>query len=169
MNVVLVGYRGAGKSAVASALAERLGLVVLGLDLRIAERAGKAIPDIVNERGWPAFRDLEEEVCREAAAGDGLVIDCGGGVVEREANFAVLKGAGTVFWLTAEAATIVTRIQGETHRPPLTGGKSFTDEVAEVLKRRIPLYRRIADAEIPTDGRTVAAIADDIVARVRPP
>jgi shikimate kinase len=164
VNVVLVGYRGTGKSVVARALAARLGLSPFGVDARIVERAGKAIPDIVRERGWPAFRDLEEEACREAAAGNGLVIDCGGGVVEREANFAVLKGAGPVFWLTAETATIVARIQCESHRPSLTLHKSFTDEVAEVLGRRIPLYRRIADREIPTDGRTVTAITDDIAA-----
>jgi shikimate kinase len=167
VNVVLVGYRGTGKSAVARGVAKRLGLVVVGLDREIVARAKKSIPDIVKERGWPGFRDLEEEICREAATGDGRVIDCGGGVVEREANFTVLKSAGPVFWLTAEIGTIVARIQHGTERPSLTGQKSFTDEVAEVLVRRIPLYRRMADVEIPTDGRTIADIAADIAARVQ--
>jgi shikimate kinase len=167
VNVVLIGYRGTGKTSVADALAQRLGLAVVGLDARIVARAEKSIVEIVAERGWPGFRDLEQQVCRDAAAGDGQVIDCGGGVVEREANVAVLRSAGKVFWLTAEVKTIVARIQGDAERPSLTGAKSFTDEVAEVLARREPLYRRLADHVVATDGRTIDAVADEIARHVR--
>jgi shikimate kinase len=162
VNVVLVGYRGTGKSAVAAVLAERLGLKVANLDAEIVRLAGKPIPEIVQERGWPAFRDLEEQVVRTAASRDGLIIDCGGGVIEREANFPVLRDAGPVFWLTASTETIVRRIQGDDQRPSLTGQKSFTDEVAEVLERRVPLYRRIAHHLVDTDARTVEEVAAEI-------
>ena len=120
------------------------------------------IPQIVAEVGWPGFRDLEEEIVRTFAARDGLVLDCGGGVVEREANFAVLRRAGPVIWLKASVATIVRRIAGDSQRPSLTGTKSFTDEVAEVLERRTPLYQRIAHYEVDTDSRTVAEVAAEI-------
>jgi len=162
MNVVLVGYRGTGKSAVGALLARRLGLEVISLDAEIVRTAGRPIPEIVEQRGWPGFRDLEEQVVREAAARDGLVIDCGGGVIEREANFAVLRAAGPVFWLKASTETVVRRIQGDDQRPSLTGTKSFTDEVAEVLERRTPLYRRIAHHEVDTDSRTVEEVAAEI-------
>ncbi|MCL4207946.1 MAG: shikimate kinase [Pirellulaceae bacterium] len=162
MNVVLVGYRGTGKSAVGAVLSRVLGLQVVSLDAEIVRVAGTPIPEIVQERGWPGFRDLEEQVVRDAAARDGYVIDCGGGVIEREANFAVLRAAGPVFWLKASTGTIVHRIQGDDQRPSLTGQKSFTDEVAEVLERRTPLYRRIAHHEVDTDSRTVEQVADEI-------
>ena len=123
-----------------------LDLEVVSLDAELVRRAGKGVPEIVAERGWPGFRDLEEEVVRDHARQDGRVIDCGGGVVEREANFAQLRAAGPVVWLRAAPATIVRRIQGDTERPSLTGAKSFTDEVVEVLARREPLYRRLAHA-----------------------
>jgi shikimate kinase len=162
VNVVLVGYRGTGKSAVGAVLSRALGLEVVSLDAEIVRAAGKPIPEIVQERGWPGFRDLEEQVVRDAAARDGYVIDCGGGVIEREANFAVLRAAGSVFWLKASTETIVRRIQGDDQRPSLTGQKSFTDEVAEVLERRTPLYRRIAHHEVDTDSRTVEQVAAEI-------
>jgi len=168
MNVVLVGYRGTGKSAVGQLLAEQLGLRVVSLDAELQGMAGKSIPDVVQEVGWPGFRDLEEQVVAKSAVQDGQVIDCGGGVIEREANFARLRAAGPVVWLKAATATIVSRIQGDTQRPSLTGAKSFTDEVAEVLQRRTPLYRRIAHYEIDTDGRTIEDIAAEIVRLVRP-
>jgi shikimate kinase len=162
VNVVLVGYRGTGKSAVAEILAQQLGWQVANLDAEIVRLAGKPIPEIVQKSGWPAFRDLEEQVVRAAASRDGWIIDCGGGVIEREANFSVLRAAGPVFWLTASTETIVRRIQGDDQRPSLTGQKSFTDEVAEVLERRTPLYRRMAHHQIDTDARSVEEVAAEI-------
>ncbi len=162
MNVVLVGYRGTGKSAVAEVLARDLGLQVVCLDAELQRKAGKPIPEVVEEFGWPGFRDLEEEIVRTFAARDGQVIDCGGGVIEREANFGVLRAAGPVVWLKASTDTIVRRIQGDDQRPSLTGAKSFTDEVAEVLERRTPLYQRISHHEVDIDGKRVEAVVDDI-------
>ena len=162
MNVVLIGYRGTGKSAVAALLADQLGLEAVSLDAEIERRAGQRIPEIVAAVGWPGFRDLEEEVVRTIASGDGRVIDCGGGVVEREANFAALRAAGPVIWLKAAPETVVRRIGGDDQRPSLTGTKSFTDEVSEVLARRTPLYERLGQFSVETDFLSV----DEVVARI---
>lgn len=163
MNIVLIGYRGTGKSAVGTLIAERLGMICVGMDARIVEKAGMSIPEIVAQRGWPGFRDLESEVAREYAAQDGLVIDAGGGVIERPENVDMLRANGVVFWLKASVPTIVSRIQGDTQRPSLTGGKSFVDEVAEVLERRTPLYQNAAHHAIDTDLLTPEEVADRIV------
>jgi len=168
MNVILIGYRGTGKSAVAEQLAGALDLQLVCLDQEIERLAGQSIPDIVAQRDWPGFRNLEEEVVRTFAAGDRQVIDCGGGVVEREANFEVLRRAGTVFWLRATPQTIVGRIAGETQRPSLTGTKSFTEEVEEVLQRRTPLYERLAHHQIDTDDRTIDEVAAQVQQSLAP-
>ncbi|MCY2987207.1 MAG: shikimate kinase [Planctomycetota bacterium] len=162
MNVVLVGYRGTGKSSVARRLASALGLRVVSLDAELQRQAGKTIPEVVQAVGWPGFRDLEQELVRTFAALDGQVLDCGGGVIEREANFAPLRAAGPVIWLKASVPTVVARIQGDHQRPSLTGTKSFTDEIQEVLERRTPLYRRIAHHEVDTDGLAIEDIAAEI-------
>ena len=167
MNVALVGYRGTGKSAVARLVGERLGLEVVSLDAELEQVAGQPIPRVVAERGWSGFRDLEEQIVQRFAGRDGLVLDCGGGVVEREGNFGVLRSSGVVILLTAKVATIVDRIAGDTQRPSLTG-RSFTDEVAEVLERRRPLYERLAHHRVPTDGRSLEEVAAEIVQLVRP-
>ena len=67
MNLVLIGYRGTGKSVVGALVAERLGLTCISMDARIVEKAGMSIPEYVEANGWPAFRDLETEVARELA------------------------------------------------------------------------------------------------------
>ncbi len=164
MNIVLIGYRGTGKSEVGRLVAAHLGLRYIGMDARIVEQAGMSIPEIVERFGWPGFRDRETAVARELAALDNVVIDCGGGIIERPENITALRTNGRIFWLQASVATIVARIQGDTQRPSLTGGKSFTDEVAEVLERRTPLYRVAADCEIDTDPLTPEQVAKQILA-----
>jgi len=162
MNLVLIGYRGTGKSAVARLLGERLGLRVVSLDDEIVRRAGRPIPGIVEQHGWNHFRDLESEVVRDCAAQNGLVVDCGGGVIERPANIEALRRNGRLVWLTASVATIVGRIQGGGERPALTAAQSFTDEVADVLSRRTPGYAAAADFTVNTDRRTPQAVADAV-------
>lgn len=166
-NLVLVGYRGTGKSSVAELLGAALGRDVVSLDAEIVKSARCPIPDIVRDHGWGYFRDLEEEMCRRHAARQRVILDCGGGVVEREANFETLRAGAMVFWLKASPASIVARIASDSGRPSLTGTNSFTDEVEEVLVRRTPLYRRMAHVEIETDGRAMREIAAEIVGRFR--
>jgi len=166
MNIVLIGYRGAGKSSVASVLAGRLGWPCVSTDAEIVTRAKQSIPEIVKSLGWEHFRNLESEVCREVGAKDHLIIDAGGGAILRSENIEALKANGRLFWLTAEIPTIEARIGGDTQRPSLTGTKSFIEEIAGVLEERRPKYRAAADHVIPTDRQSVAQVADAIRALV---
>ena len=163
MNIVLIGYRGTGKSVIGELLARRLGMPYIGMDAAIVARAGMSIPEIVENYGWPKFRDIESEQARELAGLDNIIIDTGGGIIERPENIEVLQMNACIFWLKASVATIVSRIQDGTERPALTSGKSFTEEVAEVLERRIPKYRSAAHYEIDTDELTPEQIADWII------
>ena len=163
MNIALIGYRGTGKSIVGQLVAERLQMKCIAMDARIIEKAGMSIPEIVENHGWPAFRDMESEVVRELAGVDNIVIDTGGGVIERSENIDALQANSRIIWLKASVDTIVSRIEGGTERPSLTGGKSFTEEVAEVLERRIPKYKSAAQYEIDTDQLTPEQIADRVI------
>ncbi|MDQ6734403.1 MAG: shikimate kinase [Nitrospirota bacterium] len=162
MNIVLIGYRGTGKSSVASVLASRLRWERVSTDAEIVTRAKQSIPEIVKSFGWEHFRNLESEVCREVGGKDHLIIDTGGGVILRPQNIETLKANGRLFWLTAEIPTIEARIGGDTQRPSLTGTKSFIEEIADVLEERCPKYRAAADHVIPTDHQSVAQVVDAI-------
>ncbi len=163
MNIVLIGYRGAGKSVVGRLLAKRLGMEYIGMDAAIVEKAGMPIPEIVEKHGWPGFRDMESDVARELAGRDNLIIDTGGGIIERPENIQTLRKNATIFWLKARVETIVARIQGGTERPALTAGKTFTEEVEEVLERRIPKYKDAANFEIETDQLTLEQIVGIVI------
>ncbi len=167
MNIVLIGYRGSGKSTVGKLLAERLSLELVSTDAEIVKRANQSIPDIVQQSGWNYFRDLESDVCRDLAFRDGILIDTGGGIILRSENVAVLKKHGVVFWLIAGVSEIAARIGGDDQRPSLTGGKSFVEEIEDVLREREPKYRRAAHHLIETDQRSPAEVAESIVGLLR--
>lgn len=167
MNIVLIGYRGTGKSSVGRALAVKLSRELVSTDKEIVRRAGRSIPDIVAAEGWEHFRDLESAVCRDFAGRDELIVDTGGGAILRPENVEALKRHGTLFWLTASVDTIAKRIGGDTQRPSLTGTKSFVDEIQEVLRERTPKYQAAADHVIPTDGRSIDELANAVLALVR--
>ena len=163
MNIVLIGYRGTGKSVIGGLLAVRLRMPCFGMDAEIVKKAGMSIPEIVDKYGWPKFRDMESEKARELAGLDNIIIDTGGGVIERPENVEALKTNSRIFWLKASVDAIVARIQGGMERPALTLGKTFTEEVAEILEQRIPKYKSAAQYAIDTDDLTPEQVTDRII------
>jgi shikimate kinase len=163
MNIVLIGYRGTGKSEVGAIVADRLKMVCVGMDSEIVRRAGMSIPEIVEKYGWARFRDMETGVAVDFSTRDHLIIDTGGGVIERPENIAALQKNAVIFWLKASVGIIVSRIKGDTQRPALVEGKTFTEEVAEVLERRILKYENAAQYEIDTDQLSTAQVAEQVI------
>jgi shikimate kinase len=163
MNVVLIGYRGTGKSTVGKMVAARLGRQMVSTDKEIVRRAGSPIPEIVAAHGWEYFRDLESAVCQDLAGRDNLVIDTGGGAILRQQNVDVFKQSGLLIWLTASVETIAARIGGDTQRPSLTGTKSHVEEIRDVLSERMPKYQAAADMTLATDGRSIEELATAIL------
>lgn len=166
MNIVLIGYRGTGKSTVGRLLAARLGREFVSTDAEIVKRTNRTIPEIVAQEGWEYFRNLESDICRELADRDKLVIDTGGGAILRTQNVEALKEKGIIFWLTASVETITKRIGGGNQRPSLTGTKSFVDEIQEVLRERTPNYQATADHTIATDNRSINQLVDTLLTLV---
>ena len=73
-RIVLTGFSGTGKSAVAPLLAQHFGWDVVDTDTLVVARAGKPILDIFRDAGEDAFRDLESAAIAEACARENVVI-----------------------------------------------------------------------------------------------
>lgn len=165
-NIVLIGYRGTGKTAVGRILAGKLRYGFIDTDAMIEARAGSTIGKLVEKEGWPRFREMEREVLRDLRPVEGTVIATGGGVPEDPGNLEILPGLGRVVWLTAQNGEILKRLakDGKTagRRPPLGEG-DFRREMETVLERRIPLYRAAADFIVDTTGKKIRAVAGEIM------
>ena len=164
-NIVLMGYRGSGKTHTARYLAKKLKRRTISTDKEIEKIVGK-IKDFVKNNGWKKFRDVESKVI-ENIKGDNLIIDCGGGFVERKKNVENLRKNGIIIWLKTSPGQIRKRIKNSEERPSLTGTKSFLKEIEEVLKKRIPLYKKAADYEIDTDNKSVEQVGNEILKLIK--
>lgn len=165
MNLVLIGYRGTGKSTVGQLLATRWGCALIDMDEEIERRAGMSIAEIFAAEDEAGFRRREVEVARDVSRLDQHVIAAGGGAVVNPANRQLLRGSGRVVWLRASAESIHARIAGDAttaaRRPNLTASGGL-DEVERLLAERTPIYQDAADLVIDTEGKTAAEVADEI-------
>ena len=146
-NVVLIGARASGKSRASRRLAERTGWTRVSTDELLESRVGP-IPEFVEQFGWERFRE-EESAVLEGLAGERLIVDCGGGIVETAGNIRQLGQIGTVYWVRAPAAVLRERLSRPKHRKrrPALPGIPAAEEVALVLERRTPLYREAAESD----------------------
>lgn len=167
-NIFLIGPRACGKTSVGRKLADRLGVDFVDTDHALVAFVGMEIAEYVELNGWDAFRDREVETLAREAAPGGRVIGCGGGIILREENRAVLA-SGVTLYLKAEAEELARRLMkdpNEAQRPSLTG-KSVVEEVQDILDARAHLYEGCADVAI--QGATLAetvALAVEAVSRL---
>lgn len=157
---MLIGFMAAGKTAVGKALAERLGFEFVDTDALVEGAARSTVPRIFEALGEEGFRSLEREAVLRAAAREGRVIACGGGAILSVRNFGVLKGAGPIVYLRTSVDELIARLGRGENRPLLRGDPA--EAVPRLLAERAPAYETAAELIVDTDGRSPAAIAEEI-------
>lgn len=145
MRIVLTGFMGTGKSAVARQLAVRLKLQCVDLDQEIEARAGLRVAEIFDREGETVFRALERDVLQQVCMRDGIVLALGGGAIADEVNFERLAQAGAILVrLEATPAEIVRRVRPTlASRPLLRGHPDLEARVRELLAARAAIYARV--------------------------
>jgi shikimate kinase len=158
-SAAIVGYMGSGKTTLGLLLARATGVEFVDLDRAISKNAGKEIPEIFAEHGEDHFRDLEHEALLAALHGDApCIIACGGGVVVRQENRALLRNVSTVF-LREDTGVLYRRTRGAGRPLRAPSREEFESRYLE----RLPLYREVADFEVEVDGRPPARVMEEVL------
>src|SRR6266487_3553109 len=108
--IALIGLMGAGKSAVARMLGERLGTSVADLDAMLEAEQGLSVAAMFARAGEPWFRRRESEVLDQALRIGAGVIACGGGIVLEPAHRDALRRRCRVVWLEVSPREAVRRV-----------------------------------------------------------
>ncbi|RZV36853.1 MAG: shikimate kinase AroK [Chromatiales bacterium] len=161
-NIFLVGPMGAGKSAVGRHLARTLHLNFVDSDDEVEARTGVDIAFIFEKEGDEGFRKREAAAIDDLTKMDNVVLATGGGAVMNADNRSHLGGRGFVVYLYTSVDQQVARTKKGRERPLLEGGNR-REILEELLAKRDPLYREIADLIVETDGRKVHSVANEIV------
>ena len=172
MNIVLIGFRGTGKSTVGSLLAKHLKRDFIDSDKHIESSTGKTIKSIFEDDGEEGFRKIEADTIAEFSKEDNKVISAGGGVVLREENVKNLKDNGFLILLEATPEIIYSRIAQDKkttqQRPSLTDKKPL-DEIKHLIEQREDAYKSAADFTINTSHISCEDIVNEIITEVNKP
>jgi shikimate kinase len=168
MGVVLIGYRGSGKTTVGRQFAARLGRPFVDADDLIVARARKTIREIFEQDGETVFRDHESAVLKEIATSWDHVLSLGGGALERPENRELLTmGKHRVVYLRCDAQELLRRINSDAQtaamRPALTRLGGGIEEINALLARREPMYRSVMTDEIDVTHLSPAQVVDRII------
>jgi len=173
MRIVLIGYRGSGKTSVGNALAERRGIEFVDTDQVIALRLGMTISQIFESMGQDKFRDTEAAVLQDAIRWIGpRVISTGGGVVLRLENRQLLAASGAYrVYLKCEEQELLRRIRSDPEsistRPALSQ-LGADQEIRKLLAERGPLYDAVKTNEIDVTKMSVESVVEQLDALLPP-
>lgn len=159
--VVLIGPPGAGKSTVAAALGERLGVAVRDTDADVEAAAGMTVSDIFIELGEDHFRELERRAVADGLTRHDGVLALGGGAPIDSVTRELLRGRPVAF-LDVSLAAASRRIGLDAPRPLLLDAPRASWK--RLMDARRPVYEELASVVVDTSTATPDEVADAVVA-----
>ncbi len=144
---------GSGKSTLGRWLADAMDWSFLDLDLFIENKYHKTIPQIFEEKGESAFREMENICLEEVSSFENVIIGAGGGTPCYYNNMDIMNQTGLAIYLKLTPEVIYNRLMTSKAKRPLIEGKhgeELLSFIAEKLSEREDYYMKanmIADAE----------------------
>lgn len=161
-RIVITGFMAAGKTSVATALANRLGCRMIDLDYIITERERRSVPALINDEGVARFREAEGRALRVVLEmGRARVIALGGGAwtVAENRSLIAEHDCFTV-WLDTPFEVCWQRITESEEARPLATER----ETAERLFHERRSIYALAQLHIPAgDDKSIEDLAAEII------
>lgn len=140
-NIYLCGFMGCGKTTIGRIIARNNKMLYIDLDSYIEKKAGKTIPEIFEQDGEKAFRELETRYIAEISSEtSSTVIACGGGAMLNPENAEIAKSAGEVVFLNLPFETCYKRIAGDRNRPIVV--RNTKKQLHEIYDNRFSVYKK---------------------------
>jgi len=166
-RIALVGLRGAGKSALGTALAERLEMPFLELDRLIEHESGLTLSLIFDFRGQSGFRQLERQCLEDVIQRHPrFVLATGGSLVSEPATFERLLFSCFTVWLRASPEEHMQRVIAQGDMRPMSNNRDAMSDLKRILAEREVLYSK-ADIQVDTAGRTFEESIEALIQALR--
>jgi XRE family aerobic/anaerobic benzoate catabolism transcriptional regulator len=166
-RIAFIGLRGAGKSTLGAALAERLEMPFLELDRLIEQESGLTLNLIFDFRGQAGFRELErqclENVLRRHPC---FILAAGGSLVSEPGTFERLLSSCFTVWVRTSPEEHMRRVIDQGDMRPMSNNRDAMSDLKRILAEREVLYSK-ADIQIDTAGRTFEQSLDILIQTLR--
>lgn len=165
-HVALVGLRGAGKSTLGAALAERMKVPFRELDAEIERDLGASLASIFTMYGQEAYRNAERRALQRVTDElEACVIATGGSIVVEPRTHELLRQRCLTVWLKATPEEHMDRVIAQGDLRPMQGREHAMAELRALLAQRERLYA-MADLAVETSGRSVGETLEALAAAV---
>lgn len=162
MNIVLIGFMGAGKTAVGRVLAMRLGYRFIDIDQYIEDEQGCSVQQIFVHAGEEMFRSLETKALKDMSFVENTVVSTGGGILTTEGNGELIKDIGPCVYLNVDLDIIFKRVSMNTARP-LLKTPNPRQTIEDLFAKRKHLYEGAADVTIESDDMSIYQVTSLII------
>lgn len=166
-RIALIGLRGAGKSTLGAALAQRLEMPFLELDRLIEQVSGLTLDLIFDFHGQAGFREFErkclEEVLRRHPC---FVLATGGSLVSEPGTFERLLSSCFTVWIRTSPNEHMQRVIAQGDMRPMSNNRDAMSDLQRILAEREVLYSK-ADIQTDTAGRTVEESLEMLIQSLR--
>lgn len=144
-RIFLVGFMGSGKTTLGRAYAKAEELEFIDLDWYIEERFHKEVRQLFAEHGEKGFREIEQNMLKEVAQFENVIIACGGGTPCFFDNMDYMNGMGQTIFLNAHPEILFRRLSVAKKKRPLLANKNneeLKQFIRESLDKRGEFYRK---------------------------
>jgi XRE family transcriptional regulator, aerobic/anaerobic benzoate catabolism transcriptional regulator len=159
-RISLVGLRGAGKTSLGKALAERMNVPFFEISKEVEQRYGGSIAVLMEINGPAALWRYEAEALEEILGKNvSAVIAAPGAIVSTGSLYDQLLDLSWTIWLEATPEDHMSRVVAQGDLRPMSGNRSAMNDLRSILAAREADYAR-ADVRINTSGQDFAATLD---------
>ena len=141
MNIILIGFMGAGKTTIGRRLSKMLDLSFIDTDNEIEDEQGCSVDEIFKYGGEECFRDIESRMLQNLKKVKDSVIATGGGIVLREKNRKILLSLGKIVYLKVSQNVLLQRLENDRNRP-LLRNKNPEIVLKNMFEERSLLYEQ---------------------------
>jgi XRE family aerobic/anaerobic benzoate catabolism transcriptional regulator len=166
-RIALIGLRGAGKSTLGAALAERLEMPFLELDRIIEQGSGLTLNLLFEFRGQAGFRELERRFLEDALQRyPCFALATGGSLVSEPGTFERLLASCFTVWVRTSPEEHMQRVIAQGDMRPMANNRDAMSDLKRILAEREVLYSK-ADIQIDTAGRSLEASLETLIQALR--
>jgi shikimate kinase len=116
--------------------------------------------------GEAGFREREARAIEELTGMTNIVLATGGGAVLSEENRKLLRSRGHVVYLSAEAEQLYRRTARDKKRPLLQLADR-RKQIEDLLAKRDPLYRDVADIVLKTGEQSIQHTVNEVINKLK--
>ncbi|MDP1834804.1 MAG: shikimate kinase [Chlamydiales bacterium] len=176
MNLVLFGFKTCGKTTTGKLVAKKLNKTFVDVDTIIEDLYYNPLlgrpkklshGDIFRHHGEEFFRALERDAVRKMRLVKNGVIATGGGSVLDYYNHAELKKNGLLVYLKTPKEVIKKRMLETKPLPGILDPDDPEKSFERMYKERSPIYDKIADVVLDTEGISLENLADQVCSLAR--